>query len=214
LISGGVAGGAEGFITNPFEFAKPRVQLAVSPVPCHLLPSLISTKTPIPDRASYLQSEDPRALYKGCGALVTESMSKDAVRFLYFDTVKNAFKDRESGALRPWRNMLAGMTAGVVASVSVTPMERIKTALSDDAGQGKRYTFNIHCIRTIIQEDGFKGLYLDLVGTLKQASATSFRVGIYNIIKHFEENKGVQAECSRVRGLVFLSRWRALLRWC
>ena len=71
-------------------------------------------------------------------------------------------------------------------------MERIKTALSDDAGRGKRYTFNIHCIRTTIQEDGFKGLYLDLLGTLKQASATSFRVGIYNIIKHFEENKGVQ----------------------
>jgi solute carrier family 25 citrate transporter 1 len=54
-------------------------------------------------------------------------------------------------------------------------MERI--TLSDDAGQGKRYTFNIHCIRTIIQEDGLKSLYLDLVGTLKQASATTFRVG-------------------------------------
>jgi solute carrier family 25 (mitochondrial citrate transporter), member 1 len=81
-------------------------------------------------------------------------------------------------------------------------MERIKTALSDDAGQGKRYTFNIHCIRTIIQEDGFKGLYLDLVGTLKQASATSFSVGIYNIIKHFEENKGVQQST----GLSFFCR--------
>jgi hypothetical protein len=31
-----------------------------------------------------------------------------------------------------------------------------------------------------------------LVGTLKQASVTSFKVGIYNIIKHFEENKCVQ----------------------
>lgn len=39
------------------------------------------------------------------------------MRFLCFDTVKNAFKDRESGVLRPWRNMLAGMTAGVVALV-------------------------------------------------------------------------------------------------
>jgi len=119
-------------------------------------------------------------------------VGKNAVRFLCFDTVKNAFKDKESGALRPWRNMLAGMTAGVVFLCAVTPIERIKTALSDDAGQGKRYTFNIHCIRTIIQEDRFKGLYLDLVGTLKQASVTSFKVGIYNIIKHFEENKCVQ----------------------
>jgi solute carrier family 25 (mitochondrial citrate transporter), member 1 len=122
---------------------------------------------------------------------------------LCFDTVKNAFKDRESGVLRPWRNMLAGMTAGVVALVrAVTPMKRIKTTSSDDAGQGKRYTFNIHCIRTILQEDGFKGLYLDLVETLKQASATTFRVGTYNIIKHFEDGgwgfwKGTVVRLSR-----------------
>ena len=90
--------------------------------------------------------------------------------------------------------MLAGMTAGVVASfLAVTPTERIKTALIDDGRHTKRYTSNIHCIRTIIAEDGFKGLYRGLVGTtLKQASATSFRMGSYNIIKDFEEQRGIR----------------------
>jgi solute carrier family 25 citrate transporter 1 len=191
LISGGVAGGVEGFLTYPFEFAKTRVQLGRLP---NSLPSAQIPKNPFLIIPHIYKAEGLRALYKGCGALVFGSVGKDAVRFLSFDTVKNAFKDKETGTLTPGRNMLAGMTAGVFASVcAVTPTERIKTALIDDARHEKRYKSNIHCIRTIIQEDGFKGLYRGLVGTtLKQASATSFRMGSYNIIKDFEEVRGVQ----------------------
>jgi solute carrier family 25 citrate transporter 1 len=190
LISGGVAGGVEGFLTYPFEFAKTRVQLGRLP---GSLQSSRIPKNPFFIVPHIYKSEGLRALYKGCGALVIGSVGKDAVRFLSFDTVKNVFKDKETGTLTPGRNMLAGMTAGVVASVcAVTPTERIKTALIDDGRYAKRYKSNIHCIQTIIQEDGFKGLYRGLVGTtLKQASATSFRMGSYNIIKDFEEFRGV-----------------------
>lgn len=94
------------------------------------------------------------------------------------------------------RNMLAGMAAGVVASVSaVTPTERIKTALIDDAmsGANPRYASSVHCVKEIVREDGIKGLYRGLVGTtLKQASATSFRMGSYNIVKDAEEKRGVR----------------------
>lgn len=191
LISGGVAGGVESFLTYPFEFAKTRAQLGRLPG------SIQNTKIPknpfliVPQ---IYKAEGLRALYKGCSALVVGSVGKDAVRFLSFDTVKNAFKDKETKTLTPARSMLAGMTAGVVASVcAVTPTERIKTALIDDARHSKRYKSNIHCMRTIIQEDGFKGLYRGLVGTtLKQASATSFRMGSYNIIKDWEQSRGMR----------------------
>ena len=50
----------------------------------------------------------------------------------------------------------------------------------------------MHAIQLIIQEDGLKGLYRGFAGTtLKQASATSFRMGSYNIIKDFEELRGI-----------------------
>jgi solute carrier family 25 (mitochondrial citrate transporter), member 1 len=46
----------------------------------------------------------------------------------------------------------------------------------------------VHAVRLILREDGFLGLYRGFAGTtLKQASATSFRMGSYNIIKDFEE---------------------------
>ncbi|CZR61286.1 related to tricarboxylate transport protein, mitochondrial precursor [Phialocephala subalpina] len=146
LISGGVAGGVEGFLTYPFEFAKTRIQLR--------------SKTAQPTKL-------PRNPYS---------------------VVINIYR-----TLTPGKNMLAGMTAGVVASVAaVTPTERIKTALIDDARSSHRYKSTIHCIRLIIVEDGFKGLYRGLAGTtLKQASATSFRMGSYNIIKDFEEKRGI-----------------------
>ncbi|KAH8592893.1 mitochondrial carrier domain-containing protein, partial [Bisporella sp. PMI_857] len=182
LISGGIAGGIEAAVTYPFEFVKTRVQL-------HSEPGSKPPRNPFRIVSQVYKKEGFRALYKGCGALVVGSVAKDAVRFLSFDTVKNAFKDPHTGTLSPGRNMLSGMAAGVVASIfAVTPTERIKTALIDDARNAHRYQSTLHCIKLILREDGMIGIYRGFVGTtLKQATATSFRMGSYNIIKDFQE---------------------------
>ncbi|KAK5019719.1 hypothetical protein LTR16_000329 [Cryomyces antarcticus] len=127
-------------------------------------------------------------MYKGCSTLVIGSVGKDGIRFLGFDTIKNAFKDPETGTLSPIRNMLAGMGSGVAASIfAVTPTERIKTALIDDARHLKRFNSPMHAVRLIYAESGFLGLYRGFAGTtLKQAFATAFRMGTYNILKDYE----------------------------
>ncbi|KAF2755052.1 mitochondrial carrier [Pseudovirgaria hyperparasitica] len=188
IISGGVAGGIEAFSTYPFEFTKTRVQLHQEKGISQKLP-----RNPYKIAFQLYRDEGLRAMYKGCGSLVVGSIAKDAVRFLSFDTVKNAFKDPETGTLSPLRNMLGGMVSGVVASIfAVTPTERLKTALIDDARGAKRYKNGVHAIQLIIKEDGLKGLYRGFVGTtLKQAGATSFRMGSYNIIKDYERTKGI-----------------------
>ena len=91
------------------------------------------------------------------------------------------------------RNMLAGMGAGVVASIfAVTPTERIKTALIDDARNAKRFHSAPHAVALIYKEHGFLGLYRGFAGTtLKQASATAFRMGTYNILKDFEQSRQI-----------------------
>jgi len=125
---------------------------------------------------------------------VVGSIGKDAVRFVSFDSIKNAFKD-ENGTLSPLRNMLAGMCAGVAASLfAVTPTERIKTALIDDARHAKKFTSPWHAIRVIYAEDGLlRGIYAGFAGnTLKQMSATAFRMGTYNILKDYERTRGIR----------------------
>lgn len=137
--------------------------------------------------------EGLKALYKGCVPLVIGSIGKDGIRFLSFDTIKNTFKDPETGTLSPLRNMASGMASGVVASATaVTPTERIKTALIDDARNEKRFRSATHCIKTILSEDGLLGLYRGFAGTtLKQAGATAFRMGTYNILKDYETKRDI-----------------------
>lgn len=86
------------------------------------------------------------------------------------------------------------MSAGVVASIfAVTPTERIKTALVDDARTETRFRSPIHAVRVIYQEHGLiNGIYRGFAGnTLKQASATAFRMGTYNILKDFENARNI-----------------------
>lgn len=187
LVAGGIAGGIEGFLSYPLEFAKTRVQLrAEKGIPTPRNPFAVVT--------GVYQQEGVRALYKGCGALVVGSIAKDAVRFLFFDQIKESFADPETGTLSPLRNLLAGMTAGVVASITaVTPTERIKTALIDDARHEKRFRSGLHATATIWKEHGILGLYRGFAGTtLKQASATAFRMGTYNILKDYEKTKNIE----------------------
>ncbi|KAH9928166.1 mitochondrial carrier domain-containing protein [Fomitopsis serialis] len=170
LVAGAVAGGVEAAATYPFEFAKTRVQL-------HSDPAHPRPRNPFLVVSEVLRKEGARALYKGCSSLIIGSMGKDAVRFLSFDAIKNAYKDPQTGALTPMRNMLAGMTAGVVASIfAVTPTERIKTALIDDAREEKRFRSGLHAVRV----------------STRKAGATAFRMGTYNILKDYESTRHIE----------------------
>ncbi|KAL9130627.1 MAG: hypothetical protein Q9217_001241 [Psora testacea] len=130
----------------------------------------------------------------GVEAAATGSVGKDGVRFLSFDMIKNAFADPETGTLTPARNLLAGMASGVVASIfAVTPTERIKTAMIDDARNAKRFHSTFNAAQMIFREHGVTGLYRGFAGTtLKQASATAFRMGTYNILKDFEKSRKIE----------------------
>ncbi|KAF2831323.1 mitochondrial carrier [Ophiobolus disseminans] len=187
LAAGGIAGGVEGFISYPLEFAKTRVQLREKK-------GVLTPRNPFVVVQQVYQKEGIRAVYKGCGPLVIGSIGKDAVRFLFFDQIKEAFADPTTGTLSPVRNLLAGMTAGVAASVTaVTPSERIKTAMIDDARHEKRFRSGWHATSTIWKEQGIVGLYRGLAGsTLKQASATAFRMGTYNVLKDYQKRRDIK----------------------
>ena len=186
FMAGGIAGGTEAIITYPMEFAKTRVQLRAGK-------GAPSPRNPFAVVAHVARSEGVSALYTGCSTLIVGTIAKDGIRFLTFDSIKEAFKDKETGALSPLRGMLAGMSAGVVASIfAVTPYERIKTALIDDARNEKRFRGPLHAIKLLVQESGPLAVYRGFVTTtLKQAGATSVRLGSYNIIKEFERKRNI-----------------------
>ena len=89
------------------------------------------------------------------------------------------------------------MVAGIVSStVIVTPTERIKTALIDDAKTSRRFQSPWGCIVTLYREQGVRrALYAGYVTTtLKQIGTTGFRLGSYSIMKDWERSRGVNVD--------------------
>lgn len=86
------------------------------------------------------------------------------------------------------------MVSGIVASTfAVTPSERLKTAMIDDARGAHRFNSTVQATRVILKDHGLMGLYRGYAGTtLKQAGATAFRMGSYNILKDFEKNRNIE----------------------
>lgn len=192
LIAGGTAGGIEATMTYPFEFAKTRVQLrAEKGIPTPRNPFFVISQV--------IKTEGFRALYLGCTTLVIGTIAKDAIRFMSFDTIKRQFADPQTGSLSPLRSLAAGMTAGVMASTfAVTPTERIKTALIDDARASadkstRQFRNAWHCTKVLIAEHGLYGIYRGYVTTtMKQAGTTSVRMGTYNILKEWSQQYDIR----------------------
>jgi solute carrier family 25 (mitochondrial citrate transporter), member 1 len=185
LIAGGLAGGVECTVTYPFEYAKTRVQLKDNGV---------ISRNPFAVIRDVVRKEGPAALYKGCTTLILGTIGKDAIRFISFDAIKDQFKDPETGTLSALGNLGAGIGSGVVSSTFVvTPTERIKTALIDDARQDRRFKGPWHCTRELVREYGIGAVYRGYVTTtMKQASTTAVRLGVYNILKDWEKVRGIE----------------------
>ncbi|KAK2042134.1 mitochondrial carrier [Colletotrichum somersetense] len=188
LTAGGIAGGVEMACTYPFEFAKTRVQLYGHQK---------GTRNPFAIVLRVARDEGLSALYKGCSTMIVGSIGKDAVRFVVFDSLRSVFEDKKTHTMSPMQSIASGMVAGVAGStVIVTPSERIKTALIDDAKTTKRFKGPIHCITTLTREQGIlKALWRGYITTtLKQIGTTGFRLGSYSIMKDFERARGISPD--------------------
>ncbi|UPL02861.1 hypothetical protein LCI18_013795 [Fusarium solani-melongenae] len=182
LAAGAVAGGIEATITYPFEFAKTLAQLSARQAASG---TTSISRSPFAQMSQAVRQGGFGAIYTGCSSLIVGTACKAGVRFLSFDAIKNQLVD-SNGKLSPGYAILAGMTAGAVESVTVvTPTERIKTALIDDArSPNRRLNNGFHALRVTIAERGIRELYRGLVSTTVKQSATSgVRMGSYNIIK-------------------------------
>jgi solute carrier family 25 citrate transporter 1 len=185
FLAGGTAGGVEATVTYPFEFAKTRVQLRA--VKGQEIP-----KNPLRVIGQVIHKEGFRSLYTGCSTLVVGTIAKDSIRFLIFDSIKNAISDPQTHTLSPVRSLAAGLASGVVVStLVVTPTEVVKTALIDNSRNTATKPFKNpwHAIKSLIKQHGPLALYRGYVTTtLKAAGTTSVRFGSYNILKDLSKS--------------------------
>ncbi|RMZ01599.1 hypothetical protein D0862_06305 [Hortaea werneckii] len=190
LMAGSIAGAVEASITYPFEFAKTRAQLRPDRIGRASNNPLLALRTTI-------AQEGVRSVYTGCTTLIAGTALKAGVRFLTFDTTQALLAD-ENGKLTATRRVLAGMAAGAMESIlAVTPTERIKTALIDDAKGARRFNSAIHATTTILREQGIQGVYRGLLSTtIKQSATSAVRMGLYSTLREAYATRSSNAKPS------------------
>lgn len=90
LTAGLVAGAVEGFVTYPAEMLKTTCQFSARAPGSGLVPV-----SPLDVIKTTFKRSGVSGFYSGCSALVVGNSAKAGVRFLSYDSIKNALVDSE-----------------------------------------------------------------------------------------------------------------------
>jgi solute carrier family 25 citrate transporter 1 len=191
LTAGGIAGAMEAFLMYPTEFVKTQMQLQTS-----MLRKAAQTGAGAPQpkftgivgciKYTFKTHGIP-GFYRGVSTLIVGSTPKAAVRFGAYNLFSEKLKD-DKGKLSTTGTLLAGLGAGITeAIIAVTPMETVKTKFIHDQNKAldaRKYRGLVHGVRTIIAEEGIRGVYQGLLPTmLKQGGNQACRFFVFNQLK-------------------------------
>lgn len=164
FIKGTLTGFIEAVICYPTEFVKTQLQLQSKMNPEYSGILDCAKKT--------VAKNGPLGLYRGALPLIIGSSGKQAARWSGYTAVANELKDEKGNLSIPSR-MFAGACGGIAEAVcAVTPIETLKTRVTDDARRGTgKYTGSFDAVRQIVTTEGPAGLYMGVIPTIaKQAT--------------------------------------------
>mmetsp|Transcript_143862 Transcript_143862/g.250699 ORF Transcript_143862/g.250699 Transcript_143862/m.250699 type:complete len:295 (+) Transcript_143862:90-974(+) len=179
FVKGGLTGFIEAIICYPTEFVKTQLQLQSKTHPEYTGMADCATKT--------VQKFGPTGLYRGALPLILGSSGKQAARWTGYETVLNQVKDDKGKVTIPAR-MFAGACGGVSEAIfAVTPIETLKTRVTDDMRRGTgKYTGSFDALMKIVKAEGPMGLYMGLAPTIaKQATNQAVRFPVQFYCKQF-----------------------------
>jgi solute carrier family 25 citrate transporter 1 len=188
FIKGTLTGFIEAIICYPTEFIKTQLQLQSKSNPEYKGILDCGMKT--------VKTSGPMGLYRGALPLVIGSSGKQAARWTGFTHVSNQFKD-EKGNIPMLARSFAGACGGVTEALfAVTPIETLKTRVTDDMRRGTgNYTGSADALIKIIKSEGPGGLYRGLIPTIGKQSvnqAVRFPVQFYFLTLMVGEDKELQ----------------------
>lgn len=164
FIRGSFTGFIEAIICYPTEFVKTQLQLQSKTAPEYTGMLDCAQKT--------VSKNGPMGLYRGALPLIIGSSGKQAARWTGYQTVLDQMKDEKGNVTIPKR-MFAGACGGVSEAVfAVTPIETLKTRVTDDMRRGTgNYSGSFDALVKIVKNEGPSGLYRGLAPTIgKQAT--------------------------------------------
>jgi len=110
-----------------------------------------------------VHEEGFRGLFKGLAPSLL-GLSHVLVQFPLYEGLKEQFAKHRNATvseLHPIELLLSSAGSKIVASVAAYPHEVLRTKLQDQrtSGEQRKYKGLVGTLRTILQEDGWRGLY-------------------------------------------------------
>jgi len=177
FTKGALTGFIEAVICYPTEFIKTQLQLQSKTNPEYTGIMDCAKKT--------VNNHGPVGLYRGALPLIIGSSGKQAARWTGYETALKQFKD-EKGNVSMGARIFSGACGGVTEAIfAVTPIETLKTRVTDDMRRGtKNYSGSFDALVKIMKAEGPAGLYMGLVPTIaKQATNQAVRFPVQFLAK-------------------------------
>ncbi|KAI9154120.1 hypothetical protein LWI28_021197 [Acer negundo] len=159
-VSGSLGGIVEACCLQPIDVIKTRLQLDRTGTYRGIVHCGTTVST----------TEGVRALWKGLTPFATHLTLKYTLRMGSNAVFQSAFKDSQTGKISNHGRLLSGFGAGVLEALTiVTPFEVVKIRLQQQKGLSTellKYKGPVHCARTIIREEGLRGLWAGAAPTV------------------------------------------------
>eukprot|EP01029_Cantina_marsupialis_P029740 TRINITY_DN782108_c0_g1_i1.p1 TRINITY_DN782108_c0_g1~~TRINITY_DN782108_c0_g1_i1.p1 ORF type:complete len:345 (-),score=69.82 TRINITY_DN782108_c0_g1_i1:172-1206(-) len=187
LVAGGVAGAVSRTCTAPMDRLKVLLQAQGRK---HPYSARTQSIIGMADGVKYIYKEGGwKGFFRGNGTNCIKIVPETAVRWLAFEHAKRIIAADPSN-MKLSERFLAGSSAGVVAQVSIYPLEVIKTRMTL-ARRGQMMSMG-DCVRNILKYESplafYRGLSASLMGIIPYAGVD---LSIYSLLKdHYTKRYG------------------------
>ncbi|SCW03610.1 LAFE_0G14268g1_1 [Lachancea fermentati] len=206
FVAGGVGGMAGAIVTCPFDVVKTRLQSDVFQAiyrtgnnTSHASKNFVANgarhfRETFGIISSVYRQEGFRSLFKGLGPNLVGVIPARSINFFTYGTTKQLYSQHfNNGEEAPWIHLLSAATAGWATSTLTNPIWLIKTRLQlDKAGKTKQYMNSWGCLKSIVANEGFLGLYKGLSASYLGSVEGILQWLLYEQMKHVIKMRSIE----------------------
>lgn len=178
------------------QLAATRAQMGINPH-AHLSPArsaLLHFRETFQILFSVHRVEGWRALFKGLGPNLVGVVPARSINFFAYGNGKRLIADHfNHGQENAWVHLFAAAQAGIVTSTATNPIWMVKTRLQLDkstvekegAKATRRYMNSWDCVKSIIREEGIKGMYKGMSASYLGVTESTLQWVLYEQMKGY-----------------------------
>lgn len=199
LIYGGFSSCVAETVTMPVDVVKTRLQMDGSGG------SIKQYNGSMDCAGKLVKAEGPGALFKGLPPALVRQSTYGSLRYGLYGPIKNSMGIEKGKPVPLWKKIIAGGSAGAIASAVANPTDLLKVRLQtdgmakDEAGKllPKRYTGMVNCFMTVVKQEGVLALWTGVGPTAGRATVLAAAE-----LASYDEAKGMLSSTFGMSGIL------------